>query len=94
MAPAHVSSRYHQSLRSQLICKGTVIPTDNAKLMVLFLSILGWSLLESLEPIRGAESINNLHKKGGPVGDAPATSSMPKSVLSHEKEKYQLWMAL
>ena len=39
--PAHVSSRYHQSLRNQFICKGTIVPTDGAKLMVLFLSILG-----------------------------------------------------
>ena len=70
-----------------IICKGTVIPTDDAKLMVLFLSILGWSLLESLESIRGAESINNLHKKGGPAGDAPATSSMPKSVSFSRKGK-------
>ena len=44
MTPAHVSSRYHQSLRNQFICKGTIVPTDGAKLMVLFLSILGWSL--------------------------------------------------
>ena len=48
MTPAHVSSRYHQSLRNQLICKGTVVPTDGAKLRVLFLSALGWRLLESL----------------------------------------------
>ena len=45
---AHVSSRYHQSLRNQLICKGTIVPIDDAKLMVLILSVLGWSLLESL----------------------------------------------
>ena len=45
---AHVSSQYHQSLRNQFICKGTVVPTDSAKLMVLFLSILGRSSLESL----------------------------------------------
>ena len=48
LTPAHVSSRYHQLLRNQLICEGIVVPTDEAKLMVLFLSILGWSLLESL----------------------------------------------
>ena len=36
---AHVSSRYHQSLRNQLICKGIVVPTDSAKLMVLVLSV-------------------------------------------------------
>ena len=48
VAPAHVSSRNHQSLRNQLICKEIVVPTDDAKLMVLSLLILGWSLLESL----------------------------------------------
>ena len=41
---AHVSSQYHQSLRNQFICRGIVVPTDGAKLMVLFLSIVGWSL--------------------------------------------------
>ena len=44
VTPDHVSSRYHQSLRNRFICKGTIVPTDGAKLMVLFLSILGWSL--------------------------------------------------
>ena len=39
VTPAHVPSRYHQSLRNQLICKGIVIPTDDSKLMVLFLSV-------------------------------------------------------
>ena len=68
MTPAHVSSRYHQSLRNQLICKGTVVPTDGAKLMALFLSILGWSLLESLA-VRRAGSIYNLQRKGGPTGE-------------------------
>ena len=48
MTPTHVSSRYHQSLRNQFICKGTVVPIDSANLMVLFLSILGRSFLESL----------------------------------------------
>ena len=41
LTPTYVSSRYHQSLRNQLICKGTVVPIDDAKLMVLFLSKLG-----------------------------------------------------
>ena len=40
----HVLSRYHQSLRNQFTCKGTIVPTDGAKLMMFFLSILGWSL--------------------------------------------------
>ena len=39
VTPAHVSSQYHKSLRNQLICKGTIVPTDGAKLMVLFLSV-------------------------------------------------------
>ena len=30
VTPAHVSSRYHQSLRNRFICKGTVVPTDGA----------------------------------------------------------------
>ena len=45
------------SLRNQLICKGTVVPTDGAKLMVLFLSILGWSSLESLGLLSGRVDI-------------------------------------
>ena len=44
MTLAFVSSKYHQSLRNQFICRGTVVPTEGAKLMVLFLSIVGWSL--------------------------------------------------
>ena len=31
MTPAHVSSRYHQSLRNQLICEGTVVPTNGGR---------------------------------------------------------------
>ena len=46
VTPAHVSSRYHQSLRNRFIYKGTIVPTDGAKLMALFLSKLGWSLQE------------------------------------------------
>ena len=45
VTPAHVSSQYHKSLRNQFICKGTAVPTDGAKLMALFLSILGRSFL-------------------------------------------------
>ena len=59
----HVSSRYHQSLRNQFICKETVVLTDGAKLMVLFLSILGWSLLESLGLSSGRINIQ-LAQKG------------------------------
>ena len=44
VTPAHVSSRYHQSLRNQFTSKGIVVPTNGNKLMVFFLSILGWSL--------------------------------------------------
>ena len=47
VTPAHVSSRYHQSLRNKFTCKGTVIPTDDAKLMVLILLILGRNVLGS-----------------------------------------------
>ena len=55
--------------------------------MVLFLSILGRSLLESLGLIRGARSINNLHKKGGPTRGASVASSIPKSVSFSRKGK-------
>ena len=63
MTPAHVSSRYHQSLRDRLICKGTVVPIDNAKLMVFFLLILAGACW-SRWAVCLAESIYNLHKKG------------------------------
>ena len=59
---AHVSNRYHQSLRNQLICEGTVVPTDGAKLMVLFLSILGLILLESLGRSSGRINIQPAQK--------------------------------
>ena len=80
MAPAHVSSRYHQSLRNQLICKGTVVPTDDAKLMGAFSIDTGLELVGVAGPIRRAGSIYNLHRKGGPAGGVPAVSPMPKSV--------------
>ena len=44
-------------------------------------------MLESLGPIRQAGSINNLHKKGGPKGGAPAASPMLKSVSFSQKGK-------
>ena len=87
MAPSHVSSRYHQSLRNQLICKGTVILTYGAKLMVLFLSILGWSLLESLGTIFRAGLMYNLHKRSGPVRCVSAASPMPKPISFLRKGK-------
>ena len=71
MTSAHVSSRYQQSLRNQLICKGTVVPIDGSKLMVLFISILGWSLLESLGRSSGQVDIQPAHEGlsgGGCVG--------------------------
>ena len=49
MAPTCVPSLYHQSLRGSFICKGNVVPTDRAKLMMLFQPKLGWSLLELLD---------------------------------------------
>ena len=91
MTPAHVSSRYHQSLRNQLICKGIVVPTDDTKLMVFFLSKLGWSYgLEPVETsgmIRQSCTIRNLHKKGGLTRGVSAASSMPKSVSFLQKGK-------
>ena len=55
VTPAHVSSQHHQSLRNQFICKGRVVPTDGAKLMVLFLSIRGRSVLGSLGQSVGSD---------------------------------------
>ena len=65
VTPARVSSQYHQSLRNRFICKGTVVPTNDAKLMVLFLSILGRSFLELLGRSVGPDSrtTRNLHLK-------------------------------
>ena len=37
--------------------------------------------------VRRAESIYNLHRKGGPAGGVPATSPMPKSVYFLRKGK-------
>ena len=86
MALAHVSNRYHQSLRNQLIYKGTVVPTNSAKLMVLFLSILGWSLLESLG--RSSSQIDiQPAQKGWSGKGMPVASSMPKSVFFLRKGK-------
>ena len=70
-----------------MICKGTIVPKDGAKLMVLFLSILGWSLLESFGSVCRAELIYNVHKKGGPAGGVLAASPMPKSVSFSRKGK-------
>ena len=86
MTPAHVSSRYHQSLRNQLICKGTVVLTDGAKLMVLFLAILGWSLLESLGRSSGRINIQPA-QKGWSGRGMSTTSPMPKLVSFLRKGK-------
>ena len=68
MTSAHVLKRYHQSLKNQLISKGTVVPTDDVKLMVFFLSVLGWSLLESLgqfvEPDRYTTCTKRVVRRG------------------------------
>ena len=86
MTLAPVSSRYHQSLRNRLICKGTVVPTDDAKLMVLFLSILGWSLLES--PGRSSGWIDlQPAQKGWSSRSVSTASPMPKSVSFLRKGK-------
>ena len=67
-----------------LICKGTVVPTNDAKLMVLSLSILGWSLLKSLGQFVGLDQCTTC-KKGRSGGGMPAASPMPKSVSSLRK---------
>ena len=77
-----ISIRNHQSLRSRFICKETVVPTDGAKLMVLLLSILDWSLLESLGRIDIQPA-----QKGWFSGGMPATSPMAKSVSFSRKGK-------
>ena len=82
MTLGHVSSRYHQSLRNQFICKGAVVPIDSAKLMVLF------SIDTGLEPLgvtrldHRTGSMYNLQPalKGWSVGGVPTSSSMPKLV--------------
>ena len=56
--------------------------------MVLFPSILGWNLLESLRPIHRAGLMYSLHKKSGSAGGVTsATSLMPKSVSFLRKGK-------
>ena len=47
MALAYVSSRYHRSLSDQFYLQRNYRSTDDAKLMVLFLSILGRSGFEA-----------------------------------------------
>ena len=70
------------------ICKGTVVPTEDAKLMMLFQPKLGWSVLELLG--RSADFVRwtPLQKEETKriVGASPIASSMPKSVLSKGRE--------
>ena len=92
MTPAHVSSRYHQSLRNQLICKGTVVPTDGAKLMVFFLSKLGWSLLESLGRSVGSDRYATYTKTVVRRGVRRPPLRCLSHFLSYDKERDQLLM--
>ena len=80
MTPAHVSSHYHQSLRNQFV------PMNDAKLIVLFLLKLGWSLLESLGRSSGWIDIQPAHK-GWSGGGMPTASPMPKSFYFLRKGK-------
>ena len=77
------------------VCKGIVVPTEGAKLMVLFLLILGWSFLELLDRSVGPNRcINcNLHRKGDPEGVCRSLLWLSQ-FLSYEKERIQLFMAL
>ena len=70
------------------ICKGNVVPTDGAKLMILFQLELGLSMLDLLG--RSADSVHwtplqkQETKRIG--GGSPVASPMPKSVLSGARE--------
>ena len=86
LAPTLVSIRIHQSLRSRFICKETVVPTDGVKLMVLLLSILGWSLLESLGRSVGPDRYTTCTERVVRWGNA-ATSLMAKLVSFSRKGK-------
>ena len=70
------------------ICKGTVIPTDDAKLMMLFQPEMGLSMPDLLD--RPADSVRwtPLQKQETKriCGGLPVASSMPKSVLSGGRE--------
>ena len=70
------------------ICKGTVIPTDDAKLMMLFQPEMGLSMPDLLD--RPADSVRwtPLQKQETKrIGEGlPVASPMPKSVLSGGRE--------
>ena len=70
------------------ICKGTFVPTDDTKLMMLFQLELGWSVLEllgwSTDSARWAP-LQKQETKRISVGSFVA-SPMPKSVLSSGRE--------
>ena len=56
-------------------------------MMVLFLSILGWNLLESLGQSVEPDRYTTCTKKDGPAGVVPVASPMPKSVSLSRKGK-------
>ena len=66
------------------ICTGTVVPTDGAKLMMLFQPELGWSMLESLGRSADSGCRTPLQKQETKRidGGLLVASLMPKSVLS------------
>ena len=67
-------------LEVNFICKGTVVPTDGAKLIMLFQSELGWSMLEllgqSADSVRWTPLQKQETKRIG--GGSPVASPMPK----------------
>ena len=82
MTPAHVSSRYHQSLRNQFICKRNSRShrrpqTDGAFSIDTRLELLGVAV-----PVSPTGSVYNLQPtlKGGSSGGVPAASPMLKLV--------------
>ena len=63
-------------------------------LMVLFLSILGWSLLESLGRSVGPDRYTTCTEKGGPTGECRPPLRYLSQFLSYEKERDQLLIVL
>ena len=70
------------------ICKGTVVPTDGAKLMMFFQPELGLRVLDLLG--RFADSVRWTPMKKQEIkridGGSPVVSPMPKLVLSRGRE--------
>ena len=70
------------------LCKGIVIPIDGAKLMMLFQSELGLSVLDLLGRSADSGRWTSIQKRETKRigGGSPITSPMPKLVLSDGRE--------